>query len=106
MQMMSGGVQLINGVPSSDEWSQSGEIANVGEIKFFKNKNGETKAAVIIDPHKEVSEERFYASESEIPEVGDTESIMGVSCCVTEARKIYANDDCARVRITGRTLAL
>jgi len=99
------GTTLVNGVPAGDDWTQSGEKAKVGEIKFFKKKDGKVGASMTLDPHEEYTEEKFFASEAELPKVGDMATILGTSnVVVTEARIIYSNEDCARVRITGRTI--
>lgn len=101
------GVDLQFGVTSSGlggVLEQSSNRSKLGEIKEYKDRDGNTVSAYVTGKgREEVSFEALIQTSAEDFDVGDTATIMGKSGVVTKYEIIESNEDVKKISMTIRT---
>ena len=100
------GKELSTGVTAtglSGIHEQSATKSSKGEIKVYKDKDGNDISVYVTDKHDEYSFEALIESSVEDKEVGDQATIGGVTGVITQWDVVEKNDDVKLVRGAIRT---
>ena len=100
------GTELQTGVTAtgiSGIHEQSATKSSAGELKVYKDKDGNDIAAYVVDKHREVSFEALIESSAVDHEIGDQVTIAGVSGVVTRWDIVESNEDVKKVSGAIRT---
>lgn len=74
-----------------------------GEVKFYKDKDGDVISAYVFDKHTEISGECLVETSAAEKEVGESCTIGDVTGIVTQWDVVESNEDVAKIRFTVRT---
>ncbi len=74
-----------------------------GEIKYYYDKDGDMLSIYTWDKHDEYSFEALLETSVPDKEIGDTITINGETCVVTQWNKTASNNDVKRVAIGARS---
>lgn len=100
------GTTLQTGVTASGisgVHEQSSTKSSAGELKVYKDKDGNDIAVYVVDKHKEYSIEAILQSSVSDKEIGDTVTIAGITGVVTKWDVNESNEDVKKVSIGIRT---
>lgn len=100
------GVELQTGATDSGisgAYTQTSGREAAGELKIYRDEDGEDISAYVADPHKELSFEAVLASTVADKEIGDPITIDGHSFLVTQWRVTESNNDVKKVSIGARS---
>lgn len=100
------GTALQTGVDASGisgvHEQSSGKNAG-GELKYYYDKDGDMLSIYTWDKHSEYNFEALLETTVQDQEIGDTITINGETCVVTQWNVTARNDDVKRVTIGART---
>ena len=100
------GAALQTGVTASGisgVHEQSATRSAAGELKVFKDKDGNDVSVYVVDKHREYSFEAVLAASVADREIGDTVTVAGVTGVVTRWDVSESNEDVKKVSIGVRT---
>lgn len=101
------GTQVVWGTDSSTTYGmiQSMTTGKGGEIKEYKDYQGDTVALVTYDKHDTIQLNALcVGSTPELPDIGDTFTVGGTTYyCNAQPTINWSNEDAASVSISGRT---
>ena len=100
------GVTLQTGVTASGisgVHEQSSTKSAAGELKVYKDKDGNDISVYVVDKHKEYSIEAILQSSVSDKDIGDTVTIAGITGVVTKWDVSESNEDVKKVSIGIRT---
>lgn len=82
---------------------QSATKSAAGELKVYKDKDGNDISVYVTDSHKEYSFEAILESTVEDKEIGDTTTVAGITGVVTKWDVTESNEDVKKVSVGIRT---
>ena len=89
-----------------DNIAQSGSKKSTGQIRVFRNEDGEVASVYKVDAgSKQVQFEGLLESSATLPKKGDTITIDDDTYYVESADLIYKNDDAQKIRVTANLYA-
>jgi len=94
------GTQLQTGVTATGingVHEQSATKSAAGELKVYKDKDGNDISVYVVDKHTEYSFEAILASSVPDKAIGDQSAIGGVTGVITKWDIIESNDDVKKV---------
>ena len=92
------GTDLLHGIDEvSGMIAQSGSTAAAGELKTYKDEDGNYISLYLVDGHTEVEFEGLLEASAAEHELGDTFTAFGVSGRLTKWQIQWSNDDVAKV---------
>lgn len=100
------GVELQTGATDSGisgTYTQTSGREAAGELKIYRDEDGEDISAYVADPHKELTFEAVLASTVADEEIGNPITINGHTFLVTQWRVTESNDDVKKVSIGARS---
>lgn len=100
------GATLQTGVTASGisgVHEQSSTKSSAGELKVYKDKDGNDISVYVVDKHKEYSIEAILQSSVSDKDIGDTVTIAGITGVVTKWDVSESNEDVKKVSIGIRT---
>ena len=100
------GTTLQTGVTASGisgVHEQSSTKSSAGELKVYKDKDGNDISVYVVDKHKEYSIEAILQSSVSDKEIGDTVTIAGITGVVIKWDVSESNEDVKKVSIGIRT---
>lgn len=100
------GTELQTGVTAtgiSGIHEQSATKSSAGELKVYKDKDGNDISAYVVDKHVEFSFEALIESSAVDHEIGDQVTLAGVSGVVTRWDVVESNEDVKKVSGAIRT---
>ena len=100
------GTTLQTGVTASGisgVHEQSSTKSSAGELKVYKDKDGNDISVYVVDKHKEYSIEAILQSSVSDKDIGDTVTIAGITGVVTKWDVSESNEDVKKVSIGIRT---
>lgn len=100
------GANLQTGVTSSGiggVHEQSATKSSAGELKDYKDRNGNPVSVYVTDRHKEYSFEAILESSVADKEIGERATVAGISGVVTKWDVTETNDDVKKVSVGIRT---
>jgi len=100
------GTALQTGVTASGisgVHEQSATKSQAGELKTYKDKDGQTISVYAVDRHLEYSFEALIASSVSDKQIGDRTTVAGITGVVTKWDVTESNEDVKKVSIGIRT---
>lgn len=100
------GTTLQTGVTASGisgVHEQSSTKSSAGELKVYKDKDGNDISVYVVDKHKEYSIEAILQTSVSDKDIGDTVTIAGITGVVTKWDVSESNEDVKKVSIGIRT---
>jgi len=82
---------------------QSSTNSASGELKTYKDKNGNVISVYVTDRHKEYSFEAILESTVQDKNVGDTTTVGGITGVITKWDVTESNEDVKKVSVGIRT---
>ena len=76
-------------------------IFPAGELKSYKNEDGEDISVYVVDKHKEISFEAIFSSTVTDKEVGDSITIGGHTYLITSWNVTESNEDVKKVSFSA-----
>jgi len=100
------GKNLQTGVTSSGisgVHEQSATKTSAGELKTYKDKDGNDIAVYVTDRHKEYSFEALIETSVQDKNIGETATVGGITGVITKWDVTESNDDVKKVSVGIRT---
>lgn len=82
---------------------QSSTKSAAGELKVYKDRNGNDISVYLVDKHTEYSFEAILESSVPDKDIGDSVTLNGITGVVTKWDKTAQNDDVKKVSVGIRT---
>lgn len=82
---------------------QSSTKSAAGELKVYKDRNGNDISVYVVDKHTEYSFEAILESSVPDKDIGDSVTLNGITGVVTKWDKTAQNDDVKKVSVGIRT---
>ena len=90
-----------SGIPGVHE--QSARKSSAGELKVYKDKDGNDLAVYAVDKHKEYTVEALLQANAPDKDIGDVTTIGGLTGVVTSWEVSESNEDVKKVSAGIRT---
>lgn len=101
------GTELATGMSKIDGMvAQSGSKSAGGELKVFKDEDGNVMTLYVDDEHSEVSFEGLLKGDAAEKKIGDSFSACGVTGYITAWTVSWTNDDVSKVSGSLRDYAI
>lgn len=82
---------------------QSSTKSAAGELKVYKDRNGNDISVYVVDKHTEYSFEAILEASVPDKDIGDSVTLNGITGVVTKWEKTAQNDDVKKVAVGIRT---
>ena len=107
MEYKAGTIEFKTGMfEVEDNIAQSGSKKSSGQIRVFKDHEGNTVSVYKVDAgSKKITFDGLLAADADLPEKGSEITIDDVTYYVDTADLIYKNDDAQKIRVTANLYA-